>query len=267
MNDRWMQSYPQSYSVFEAGGCSDHLRCRIMTKPDLLKPRKPFKYTSALGDLPSFLPLVKNYWTTTEPLFNSTSALFRLVKKLKELKPILRNMRKELMGDVTRKTRETWAKLCVCQTDTLTNPSRELMEEESRAYERWCSLSRIEEKVLSQKAKVHWLDVGDGNNKQFYQAAKGREVRNSIREIKRADGSRVATQEEIKCEAVDHFSKFLGHTPADFVGSTVEEIQSLLGFECEEMNTIVLTHNVTEEEIRRVLFGMEKNKSPGPDGL
>lgn len=30
MYDSWLQKFPQSYCVFEAGGCSDHMRCQIV---------------------------------------------------------------------------------------------------------------------------------------------------------------------------------------------------------------------------------------------
>ena len=56
------------------------------------------------------------------------------------------------------------------------HPTQDNMREESIAYDRWNFLSTLEEKILSKKAKVHWLGIGDGNNKQFHQAAKVREV-------------------------------------------------------------------------------------------
>lgn len=83
MNDIWMNSFLQSYCVFEAGGCSDHLRCNIMVDTELVRPRKPFKFTNAVAGLQEFVPIVDDYWNSTEPIFKSTSALFRFSKKLK----------------------------------------------------------------------------------------------------------------------------------------------------------------------------------------
>lgn len=56
-------------------------------------------------------------------------------------------------------------------------------------------------KNLKSEGKASLVKCWCGNNKQFYQAARLREVRNSIREIKRGDGSIVSTQDEIKREA------------------------------------------------------------------
>lgn len=76
---------------------------------------------------------------------------------------------------------------------------------------RWTFLLKLEEKVFSQRVKIYWLVIGDGNNKIFYRAVRVREVRNLIREIKREDGFIVDNQEDIKKEAVDYFSKFLNY--------------------------------------------------------
>ena len=172
INEVWMRNYPQSYCVFEAGGCSDHQRCRVMIKSEIMKPRKPFKFVNALVDMPEFLEVVNGFWRSTEPLFISTSALFRLSKKLKSLKPILKQLSKEKVRAIVKKTKEAYTNLCEAQTKTLGDPTQMNIEAESVAYRRWIFLSTLEEKVLSQRAKILWLNVGDGNNKSYYRAAK-----------------------------------------------------------------------------------------------
>ena len=66
------------------------MRCRIVIQEGVAKVRKPFKFINAIAEFPEFLPLVKDFWATTDPLSNSTSALHRLSKKLKLMKPLLR---------------------------------------------------------------------------------------------------------------------------------------------------------------------------------
>lgn len=157
MNEAWMRSFPQSYNVFEAGGCSDHQRCRMVFKAEAMKLRKPFKFVNALVDMPDFQKMVEEYWSETVPLFNSTSALYRLSKKLKSLKPHLRRLSKEKFADIFKKTSEAYKTLCLAQMKTLDEPNQGNMEAESAAYDRWSLLSRIEEKVISQRAKYTGL--------------------------------------------------------------------------------------------------------------
>lgn len=77
-NDHWTQSYLQSFSIFEAGGCSDHLRGRVMmsTSAENEFSHRPFKFINATVDLQEFKPMVEGYWQATTRLFLSTSSLF-----------------------------------------------------------------------------------------------------------------------------------------------------------------------------------------------
>ena len=106
----------------------------------------------------------------------------------------------------------------------------------SVAYDRWQRLADLEEEFLKQRSKVHWLDVGDGNNQFYHNSAKIREVRNTIHEIQRDDGSIAKTDEEIKKEAEGFFAEFMRKQPLDFEGASVDELTELLGFKCSEVD-------------------------------
>lgn len=268
VNDIWLQAYPQSYSVFEAGGCSDHLHCRISLKGEqggTTRKRKPFKFVNVLTEMEEFKPLVDNYWKETEPLFLSTSTLFRFTKKLKGLKPLIRTMAKDRLGHLVKRSKAAYEVLCKKQEDNMTNPTTQAMEAQHEAYSQWDHVAGLEEKYLKQKSKLHWLEVGDQNNKAFHRAAALRIAKNTIREIICADGN-VVTGEDIKIEAERFFREFLQHIPPDYEGIAVEELCDLLPFRCSEIDQQMLTRVVSEEEIKKVLFSMPSDKSPGPDG-
>lgn len=95
MNDAAIQRFSNAYSIFAPGGCSDHMRCTIHLKPLREKIRRPFKFVNAIGNLQSFLPMVRAFWDNTETLYHSTSALYRFSKKLKSLKPLIRELGNE----------------------------------------------------------------------------------------------------------------------------------------------------------------------------
>lgn len=118
----------------------------------------------------------------------STSTMFRFSKKLKALKPELRRLSMKKLDDFT-----------------LTAPNSDAMGIEARVFTKWQRLAELEEKYLRQKSKLCCLNVDDKNNLYFHQAAKIREVRNSIREVVKPDGSIVSSQEEIKAEVVQFF--------------------------------------------------------------
>lgn len=74
INDEWLHNHGNSYGVFETGGISDHLRCRIQLVTEEERTRKPFKFMNLIGNMPKFLPLVKTEWAGTEMLYHSNSA-------------------------------------------------------------------------------------------------------------------------------------------------------------------------------------------------
>lgn len=100
---------------------------------------------------------MESSWGSTTPLFVSTSALFRFSKKLKALKPDLRAMGKEHLGDLYGRTKDVHAKLCERQTETLINPTAQNMAEESLALSNCQHLADLEEGFLKQKSKLRWL--------------------------------------------------------------------------------------------------------------
>lgn len=124
----------------------------------------------------------------------------------------------------------------------------------------------MEEDFLKQRAKLHWLDVGDQNNKTFYNSIKSRQAQNAIRELRCSDGTTVSNHSDIKKEAERFFSEFLNQIPGSYQGASVEELQRLFGFRCTAEDCRLVESEVTEEEVRKVLFSMPSYKFPGPDG-
>lgn len=105
VNEEWLNT-SKAYCVFEPGGCSDHLRCRIQLEVEERKKRKPFKFTNSIAQMPKFMPLVENLWKVNPALFHSTTAMFRLTKQLTVLKQPLRTLSKKKLGNLPQRTRE-----------------------------------------------------------------------------------------------------------------------------------------------------------------
>lgn len=145
-----------------------------------------------------------------EGLFHSTSAMYGFYKKLKNLKPLIRELGREKLGNLTLRAQEAYGVLCEKQKNTLVQPIEgSVIHEEGEAYEKWLHIAGLEEEHLKQKAKLHWLEVGDLNNKTFHNSIRARKSQNAIWEIKCSNGIRLTTHEEIKVEAERYFSEFL----------------------------------------------------------
>lgn len=110
----------------------------------------------------------------------------------------------------------------------------------------------------------HLIDL---NNKTFHNSIKTRKAQNAMKEIRCANGDRLVRHNDIKVEAERFFSDLLTQTPSNYQGASVEELKELLKYRCKEEDCRQLEADVTDDEIRRVLFSMPSNKSPGPDGF
>ena len=196
-----MHRFSNAYSVFEPGECSNHMRWRVQLFPQSEKIKRPFKYVNVMGSIPSFLPMVKELWDSTERLFQSTSAMYRFSKKLKNLKPQIRELGRAKLGNLTIRTKEAFELLCEKKSVTLLNPNHFAIQEEAAAYDKWLHVASLEEDHLKQKAKLHWLDVGDQNNKTFHRAIRARQAQNLIKEIRCSSGIVVNTHQEVKEDA------------------------------------------------------------------
>lgn len=150
--------------------------------------------------------------------------MYRLSKKLKDLKPLIRELGREKLGNLTKKAKEALDILCEKQKATIVSPNSSAVQEEAEAYERWLYIAGLEEDFLQQRAKLHCLDKGDQNNRTFHNVINSRRAQNSIREIKCQDGNIVSKQSEVKAEAERFFSDFLNKAPDDYEGTSTGEL-------------------------------------------
>lgn len=140
---------------------------------------------------------------------------------------MLRTLGKEKLGDILRRTREAHEGLCQKQSETVLILSLVTTDEEAKAYAKWLTLSEIAEGYLKQKAKLHWLNVGDGNNAYFHKTTQIRKMRNSIREIVTKEGVVLTNGEDIKAEAESFFKDFFNSHPHGLSGNVNRRASSV----------------------------------------
>lgn len=107
INEEWLLG-SRAYCVFEPGGCSDHLRCRIQFENEKSRKRRPFKFTNVIAKMQEFKPLMVEKWREYEALYHSTYAMFMLTKRLKALKQPIRELSKIKLGNLPKKTKEAY---------------------------------------------------------------------------------------------------------------------------------------------------------------
>ncbi|GJY87289.1 RNA-directed DNA polymerase, eukaryota, reverse transcriptase zinc-binding domain protein, partial [Tanacetum coccineum] len=119
-----------------------------------------------------------------------------------------------------------------------------------------------EEKFLYEKAKVDWLCDCDKNTTYFQKVVKSRISRNEVSSIKKVDGGCVEGT-KIADEFVNHFEKFFGQA------KNVQQLDSLGNIFSKSLTddeVVAMVSDVSDHEIKSVMFSIDDYKSPGPDG-
>jgi hypothetical protein len=114
-----------------------------------------------------------------------------------------------------------------------------------------------------QKSRETWLREGDKNSKYFHLSTIIRRRRNKIDTIKSDLGEWITDRKEIRKHFLTHFTSQFCEEEVDFPTNLEELIpNSISDSENEELCRIP-----TPQEIKKTLFDMSAQKSPGPDGL
>ncbi|XP_019093270.1 PREDICTED: uncharacterized protein LOC109129468 [Camelina sativa] len=167
VNDSWLSLFPLSLAVFGEPGFSDHSPCCLFLDSHKPKKKIPFKFLSLLNRHPEFAGLIKVWW---DNLNFDCSEMLKLSKRLKELKPVIREFSRENYSNLEKRVREAYDRLITCQQSLLSDPSPPRILQESKAHQTWCTLALAEESFLRQKSRICWLEEGDKNSKFFHRA-------------------------------------------------------------------------------------------------
>lgn len=119
-----------------------------------------------------------------------------------------------------------------------------------------------QETFWKQRSKQHWLKEGDQNSKFFHAAAKNRRAVNQIRQLKNADGALVDWNSGLEEVMISYFEELFAASDTEW-SRVIDCVQQKV---TPDQNSMLL-ENVTEIEVKRALFNMKPDKSPGPDGM
>lgn len=129
---------------------------------------------------------------------------------------------------------------------------------------RLAQLLREEEIKWYQRAKVKELLEGDSNTKYFQMIANGKFRKNRIFQM--TDGARMLYDEgELKSHITSYYKNLFG--PPESTSFTLDEDLRDDIIQVTQVENEKLTQPFSEDEVKAVVFSMEHNKAPGPDGF
>ncbi|CAA7061592.1 unnamed protein product [Microthlaspi erraticum] len=265
VNGNWLATFPTSHCSFEAPLFSDHTPCviNLITKPPNYGTRS-FRFYNMLLKLPSFLETVQEAWNEAG---DSATTLSSLCFKLKSLKRPMKSLCKEKFSGIENRVFEAADQLKAIQMVSLQDPSPSNLLLEKSARENWLLLRQAEESFFKQRSRVKWLSEGDFNTSFFHKVMKARNAENSVKYLTRPDGTRAETSQEIHMHAVNYYESIMTSVRGFFSPDLPDFLELLQLPICSHAHLVILTKEITAEEIKLSLARMPSSKTPGPDGF
>lgn len=255
----WEDAFPDLVQETLYRPVSDHFpvvleSCKLRWGPT------PFRFENMWLGHHSFLPLVKEIW-------NSSSVEgwegFKIMRKLKTLKENLKEWNKSIFGDIYVKKEELLKEIHSLDRLELDNFLTE--DNRVRRHKLRIELNEIllrEETSRRQKMRIQWARDGDANSKLFHRMASGRRRKSLIKELELENGCVVRDVEVIASEITrfyaDLFAEDMPHRPF---------FEDLEWCPISPEKACSLERPFEEEEIRKAVFALGKDKTPGPDGF
>lgn len=129
------------------------------------------------------------------------------------------------------------------------------------------SFGKLKNFFSEQKSRINWLLEGDLNTDFFHRIAQTRLGYNTIRSFLLSSGTLLLDPILMSNHAVNHFTSILAPMAMTNVFINPSWFRELFQFICSLPMQSAMVLMPTQDEIKRVLFKLKPNKSPGPDGL
>lgn len=187
--------------------------------------------------------------------------------KLKTLKRPLKSLCKEKFSNIERKVIEANEEILSLQLDVLNQPSASNVLLERDAREKWLFFRQAEESFFRQRSRIKWLEDGDFDTKFFHFVTKARNASNAIKYLRRVDGSKTNSLQEVHSMVVSYYAGIYNTLKGDFCPFLPLFLDSLITQHCPLVHQQILKSSFSVETIRSSLFKMPLNRTPGPDGF
>uniref|UniRef100_A0A803PDP3 Endonuclease/exonuclease/phosphatase domain-containing protein n=1 Tax=Cannabis sativa TaxID=3483 RepID=A0A803PDP3_CANSA len=125
-----------------------------------------------------------------------------------------------------------------------------------------CEALTKKEIFWRQRSKQLWLQVGDQNTKYFHACASNRRRNNQIVKLKNSNGVWVDWDSGLREVMVTHFTDLFTAS-----GSNGQWVIDCIPVKVTADQNQELLLQVEDTEVRKALFQMHPDKSPGPDGF
>ncbi|XP_042495070.1 uncharacterized protein LOC122074306 [Macadamia integrifolia] len=259
-NAQWLDAFGDCGQKVLHRSISDHAPI-LFSSAAIPKPRNaPFRLHRFWMKEESFVDLVRDVWSREV----RGGPIGRLAYKLRAVKGALKGWARQTFPNLDVALKEATAEVEeVQQTIDQIGMSDELYSREAEAKSKLLKAVEMHEKLWAEKARCNWAKLGDRNSKFFHLSVKVRRIKNSIRALKKQDGTMVSEP----LQMADYVSFFFENFhKADHCIDHMELLQ-VIPNEVNREDSSILEAIPAKEEIKKVVWGLDPDSSPGPDGF
>ena len=238
--------------------CSDHMPIILDTSPVSWGP-SPFRFENMWLEHSGFRQECEQWWRGIEV---EGWESYRIMEKLRALKDKIQVWNKEVFGDTRIIKKEVVEKIAgLDKKEEMTQ--LDVGERELRLSLR----NQLEELVFKeavawrQKMEFRWIKEWDYNSAMFHRMVSFWKSKNIINRIVKEDETVLTDQREIVGEIVSFFENL--YKEGDLGWWDFKEIN---WGRIAQANALWLERPFEEEEIKKAVFEIDREKSPGPDG-
>ncbi|KAJ9535821.1 hypothetical protein OSB04_un001032 [Centaurea solstitialis] len=258
-NTDFLSRFRSSFAHFHPWGISDHSLGVISFSDDVIVHKPGFKFDNVVTKDSRFLPTVKEVWQ--EQVYGSF--MHKVLCRLKKLKAPLRKLRGDC-GNLSKRVSTFKSELDEIQAACDNEPYNvDLMEDLAHIQLAYQQARKDEEIHLAQRAKIKWLNEGDGNTRFFHNAVKERRGKNFIRSVCDLNGN-YTYDIGVEDVFVDHFHTILGMED----GMDCPDLQhDLFENKLNLSEALHMIRPIQDLEIKNAIFSIGNDKAPGSDGF
>ncbi|KAJ9536686.1 LOW QUALITY PROTEIN: hypothetical protein OSB04_un000159 [Centaurea solstitialis] len=258
-NTEFLSRFRSAFAHFHPWGISDHSLGVISFSDDVIVHKPGFKFDNVVTLDPRFLSTVREVWQ--EQVYGSF--MHKVLCRLKKLKTPLRKLR-GACGNFSKRVSTIKSELDIVQIACDSEPYNvDLMEDLAHIQLAYQQARLDEEMYFAQRAKIKWLNEGDGNTRYFHNAVKERRGKNYIRSVCDLNGN-YTFDNGVEDVFVDHFHTILGTED----GSVCPDLHhDLFENRLNLSEALHMIRPIQDSEIKDAIFSIGNDKAPGSDGF
>ena len=262
MNESWETLFPLTNLRKIPRQLSDHNPLMLCTDQDKIKKKKGFSFENSWLKHEDFLPKIREIWGKQ---VITCSAIEKWCIKLGRVKKFLKGWGQNLRGQVRcykHRLQEDLGKLE--EMEKLSCLSTENLDKKTFIHAELQKIQEEEEEYWHKRSNLNWLLKGDNNTDYFHKIANGKKRKNTIFSLQHEG------------ESIEEDGKILEHATAyykDLFSPAEKPLFKLSTDTWDEQEKVTKEENdslcrpFTLDEIKKVIFSMEKNTAPGPDHI